>query len=402
MPRFSFQSLLPSGQLHRGVLEAATPAEAIARLRSRGEVPVRVDVERRWRDLLHLEFGGRGLSRADLGAFARELALMLGAGQDLDHALRFLVDTAPTERAKAVYGRLRDTVRGGGTLHGAMEREGGFPPLTVALVRAGEAGGALSDTLSRLATLIERQESLIAALQAAMIYPALLVVAAVGAIVLLLTQVLPQFVPLFAQAGAALPTATRIVIAMGDFVSRFGLMMLLVLVAIGVFGQRLLADPRYRRVADGWLLRIPVVGGLTREILAARFCRVLGTMLQNGVPLVGALAITGDAVGNMVAAEMVRGSIAAVKSGQRLAPFIAAAELFPQRTAHLLRLGEETASLGTLALRAAEIHEEKSRLGLQRLVSLATPAIIIIMGGAVAFIISSLLLAMLSLNDLAQ
>jgi len=402
MPRFSFQSLLPSGQLHRGVLEAVDQAEVVARLRRGGEVPVRVEPERRWRDLLHLELGGRGLSRAELGAFARELALMLGAGQDLDHALRFLVETAPSERARGIFGRLRDQVRGGGTLHGAMEREGSFPPLTVAMVRAGEAGGALSETLGRLATLLERQESLVAALQTAMVYPILLVVAAVGAIVLLLTQVLPQFVPLFAQAGASLPVETQFVIGLGAFVTSYGLLLLLSLIGAGVLARRMLADPRFRTRFDGWMLRLPVVGGLSREVAAARFCRVLGTMLQNGVPLVGALAITADAVGNLVAAGVVRGAITAVKGGQRLAPFVEAAHVFPPRTSHLLRLGEETASLGVLALRAAEIHEQKSRLGLQRLVSLANPAIIIVMGGAVAFIISSLLLAMLSLNDLAQ
>jgi len=402
MPRFSFQSLLPSGQLHRGVLEAVDQAEVVARLRRGGEVPVRVEPERRWRDLLHLELGGRGLSRAELGAFARELALMLGAGQDLDHALRFLVETAPSERARGIFGRLRDQVRGGGTLHGAMEREGSFPPLTVAMVRAGESGGALSETLGRLATLLERQESLVAALQTAMVYPILLVVAAVGAIVLLLTQVLPQFVPLFAQAGASLPVETQFVIGLGAFVTSYGLLLLLSLIGAGVLARRMLADPRFRTRFDGWMLRLPVVGGLSREVAAARFCRVLGTMLQNGVPLVGALAITADAVGNLVAAGVVRGAITAVKGGQRLAPFVEAAHVFPPRTSHLLRLGEETASLGVLALRAAEIHEQKSRLGLQRLVSLANPAIIIVMGGAVAFIISSLLLAMLSLNDLAQ
>jgi general secretion pathway protein F len=384
------------------VLEAVDQAEVVARLRRGGEVPVRVEPERRWRDLLHLELGGRGLSRAELGAFARELALMLGAGQDLDHALRFLVETAPSERARGIFGRLRDQVRGGGTLHGAMEREGSFPPLTVAMVRAGESGGALSETLGRLATLLERQESLVAALQTAMVYPILLVVAAVGAIVLLLTQVLPQFVPLFAQAGASLPVETQFVIGLGAFVTSYGLLLLLSLIGAGVLARRMLADPRFRTRFDGWMLRLPVVGGLSREVAAARFCRVLGTMLQNGVPLVGALAITADAVGNLVAAGVVRGAITAVKGGQRLAPFVEAAHVFPPRTSHLLRLGEETASLGVLALRAAEIHEQKSRLGLQRLVSLANPAIIIVMGGAVAFIISSLLLAMLSLNDLAQ
>ena len=402
MPRFSYQSLHPNGQLTRGVIEATDAPTVVAQLRARGEVPVRVSPERRFADLLHLEWGSRGLSRAELAGFARELSLMLGAGQDLDHALRFLVETAASARGKAIFERLRDRVRGGGALHAAMEREGGFPPIAVALVRAGEAGGALAETLSRLALMLEREESLRAALQAAMIYPCLLVVAALGAIVLLLTQVLPQFVPMFEQAGVALPLPTRLVIGMGDLVSHFGLWVLLLVILGAALGRKWLEDPAHRLRFDGLLLRLPVTGLLTREIIAARFTRVLGTMLQNGVGLVAALGIAAGALGNLLAAQKIEEAIAAVKGGQRLAPVLERAGVFLPRTAHLLRLGEETAQLGPLALRAAEIHEESARLGLQRLVSLATPVIIILMGGAVAFIISALLLAMLSLNDLAQ
>ncbi len=145
-----------------------------------------------------------------------------------------------------------------------------------------------------------------------------------------------------------------------------------------------------------------MIGGLAREVLAARLTRTLGTLVQNGVPLITALTIVRDAIGNLAGVAAIDHAMVAAKGGAGLSAALGEAGVFPLRTVYLLRLGEETASLGAMSLRAAEIHEEKTRLGVQRLVSLLVPAITIIMGAAVAGIVSSLLLAMLSLNDLAQ
>ncbi|HLY56046.1 MAG TPA: type II secretion system F family protein, partial [Stellaceae bacterium] len=152
---------------------------------------------------------------------------------------------------------------------------------------------------------------------------------------------------------------------------------------------------------DRLVLRLPVIGRLTREIVAARLCRTLGTLLNNGVPLIAALGIVRDALGNLAASNAVEAAIARAKGGAGLSRPLDESRVFPVRTIHLLRLGEETATLGPMALRAAQIHEEETRLGLERLVSLLVPLIVIVMGGAVATIMASLLLAMLSLNDLA-
>jgi len=273
--------------------------------------------------------------------------------------------------------------------------------LYVGLVRAGEAGGTLAPTLERLAMLMERERALMSTVKSAMIYPALLMLTAVGSITLLLTQVLPQFVPLFEQNGAVLPRPTQIMIAAGDAVSAYGLYGLL-LAAIAALGIRqALLRPGVRLTADRILLRIPVFGGLAREVLAARFTRTLGTLLINGVPLIGALGIVRDAVGNMAGVQAIDRATISAKGGAGLSRPLKESGIFPLRTTDLLRLGEETAQLGAMALRAAEIHEEKTRLGIQRLVALLVPAITIIMGVAIAGIVSSLLLAMLGLNDLA-
>jgi general secretion pathway protein F len=311
-------------------------------------------------------------------------------------------ETAPGRVRPTVTG-LREAVRDGSPLSTAMARyEGSFPAMHVGLVRAGEAGGNLGPTLARIADLLDRQRALASTITSAMIYPAVLLVAMIGAVTLLLTQVLPQFVPMFEQSGAVLPTSTRMLIAAGAFAQAYGLLVLLAVFATVGIGRVALRQDAVRLVADRILLRLPIVGGLTKELLAARFTRVLGTLLQNGVALIPALAIVRDAVGNRAARVAVDRATVTARGGGSLTQELAAAKVFPQRTIHLLRLGEETAQLAATALRAADIHEEKTRLATQRLTSLLVPAMTILMGVAVGGIVASLMTAMLSLNDLAS
>jgi general secretion pathway protein F len=407
MPAFRYLAISATGEMERGVMDAPSEAELIARLRRHGSIPMRAEPDRggSWlAGLLRMEFGrGAALRAQELANTTREMAVMLAAGQDLDRTLRFMVETAPNARVRSVLGKLRDAVRDGSPLAAALaQQKRSFPPLYVGLVRAGEAGGTLAPTLDRLAGLLERQRSLAATIKSAMIYPALLTIAAIGAIALLLTQVLPEFVPLFEQAGAALPRPTRILIAIGDAVSNYGLFALAATVLLAIAGREALRRPGPRLQADRLTLRLPVFGTLLREVLAARFTRTLGTLLINGVPLIVALSMAKDALGNLAGAAAVEQAALKAKDGAGLAGPLGAFGLFPARTIHLLRLGEETAQLGPMALRAADIHEEKTRLGVQRLISLLIPSITIVMGAAVAGIVSSLLVAMLSLDDLAR
>ncbi len=225
--------------------------------------------------------------------------------------------------------------------------------------------------------------------------------AAIGSVALLLTQVLPQFVPMFEQSGAQLPASTQFLIDAGAAVSDYGLHGLLAIVLLVFVGRAMLRQSGPRRVADRILLHVPVFGGLLREVLAARFTRVLGTLLVNGVSLIAALGVVRDAVGNTAAVAAIDQATASARDGAGLSPALAEAGVFPPRTIHLLRLGEENAQLGPDCLRAAAIHEERTRLATQRVVALLVPAITILMGMAVAGIVASLMTAMLSLNDLA-
>jgi len=403
MPAFRFVALDPAGRTTRGVMEAASEAELVARLQRQGSIPLRAEPAGTGLSrLFEREIGRRGMSRQDVANFTRELAVMLSAGQDLDRSLRFLAETAPNRRVLATVDALRQTVRDGGSLAKALGQHAGvFPRLYIGLVRAGEAGGTLAPTLERLASLLERERNLASTVKSAMIYPALLLLAAIGSIVLLLTQVLPQFVPLFEQSGAQLPGPTRALIALGDAVSNWGVAALGVLLILALAANQALKQPGPRLWADRMVLRLPVLGGLQREVLAARFTQTLGTLLVNGVPLITALGIVQDAISNRAGVLAIERASLLAKSGAGLAQPLAEAGVFPPRTIHLLRLGEETAQLGPMALRAADIHEERTRLGVQRIVAMLVPGITVVMGAAIAGIISALLLAMLGLNDLA-
>ncbi len=404
MARYRYRAVSRGGELLRGERDGTSEAEIAAQLQKSGAMVLAVSPAGRGFSLLALELGGAGaLRRGELVDATRELASMLGAGQDLDRALRFMVEEPPNKRVAAVLGRVRDLVRNGTPLATALQREPrSFTRLYIGLVRAGEAGGDLSTTLERLAGLLERQRGMTAEIQSAMIYPAILLVAAIGSIVLLLTQVLPQFVPLFAQNGVALPPSTAFLLGAGHAVSAYGPYALAGLAAFALAAHLALRKPTPRLAVDRLILRLPIIGGLVREILAARFARTLGMLLLNGVPLLSALGIAQEVLDNRAAQAAVATAAESVKTGQGMATALQRSEIFPKRLVHLLRLGEATAQLGPLALRAADIHEERTRLALQRLVSLLVPAITVLMGAAVAGIVSSLLLAMLSLNDIAQ
>lgn len=404
MAQFRYVAIDPAGQTVRGQMEAASEADVVSRLQRAGSIPMRAEpAGRGWAALLQQDIGRRGMSRQDVSDMTRELSIMLAAGQDLDRSLRFLVETAPRQRVRKTVEALRQTVRDGGSLAKAVAAHpGSFSRMYAGLIRAGEAGGTLAPTLDRLATLLERERALASTLTSALVYPALLLLAAIGSITLLLTKVLPQFVPLFEQNGAALPRATQLLIDVGALVSDYGLLALGVLLALGLVLRQVLRQPGPRLARDRLVLRLPVAGGLLREVMAARFTRTLGTLLTNGVPLITALGIVQDAIGNQAGVAAVERASLSAKGGAGLARPLSESGLFPPRTIYLLRLGEETAQLGAMSLRAADIHEERARLGIQRLVALLVPGITIVMGAAIAGIVSALLLAMLGLNDLAN
>jgi general secretion pathway protein F len=406
MPTFRYTAVDRDGKVVRGALEAASEAMVADQLHAKGGLLLSaspVGGKGGAFDFLQADLAiQRGLPKATIAYFTRELAVMLNAGQDIDHALKFLVESSEDKRMRPILESLRNQVRGGKSLAAALsEHPRIFSRLYISLVRAGEAGGKLADSLSNLADLLERESKLAATIQSAMTYPALLILASVGTVVMLLTYVLPQFTPIFEQAGAKLPRPTRILIGLGDFVREDGLIMLVALLLLGFLLYRAMQNPTLRIKVERFILRLPIVGPLSRRSQAARFMRTIGTLLRNGVSLVSALAIGRGVLDNLVAAQTVDRAASEVKSGRRLAASLATGRFFPLQTIHLIELGEETGRLSEMSLRAADIHDEQVGQSVQRLVAILVPVITIVMGVVVAGIVGSLLVAMLSLNDLA-
>ena len=406
MAKFRYTAVDTSGKRASGFIEAASQAAVADRLQRQRLLLLCVDevaYDRRFLDFLHLDIAlERGLAKSVVARFTREFSVMLQAGQDVDHALRFLVETSENKRARTVLQALRDQVRGGKSLAASLVAHPlVFSRLYVSLVRAGEMGGKLADALSHLADLLEREMRLEASIQSALTYPALLGLASAGTIMLLLTYVLPQFTPIFAQAGAQLPAPTRFLIGLGEVVRDDGAAILIALLCAFLLACRTLRETQVRIAVERVLLRVPIAGLLIRRVQAARLTRTLGTLLRNGVGLVAALGIGRDVLGVLVAAAIVDRAATKVRSGERLASALAEGQFFPPQTIHLIQLGEETGRLGEMALRAADIHADQVHHTVQRLVSLLVPIVTIVMGLVVAGIVGSLLLAMLSLNDLA-
>jgi general secretion pathway protein F len=404
---FHYTALDVAGKRSKGTIEAADTGAVAEYLHGQQCLLLRaseVGKPGSLRALLHADLGfKRGLSNSAVAQFTRELSVMLEAGQDIDRALRFLVETSSDKTARRIMQSLRDQVRGGKALAASLaEHSGTFSRLYISLVRAGEASGRLAAGLSHLADLLERNAKLTAAIQSALIYPVLLVVASAGTITLLLVYVVPQFTPIFEQAGAQLPVQTRILIELGDALRSYGGLMLAGCLGLGLLANRLLKVDEARLAIERFVLKIPIAGSLLQRADAARLTRTVGTLLQSGVGLVTALSISQGVLSSLTAAKAVDDAVLKVKEGSRLAGSLAAHEYFPAQTIHMLQLGEETGRLGEMALRAAAIHDDQIQHMVQRLVALMVPVITIVMGIVVAGIVGSLLVAMMSLNDLAN
>jgi general secretion pathway protein F len=405
MTRFRYRAATSAGDVIEGEMEAGARAMVVERLRGDGHVPIRVDeiageiVGR----IAFLSSGGRDrLSTAEVALVTRELATLLKAGLQLDRALAMLAEIAERKAVRTFLSRTLEAVRGGSTFTQALEPyRSRLPALYPGMVSAGEAGGALDEVMGRLADTLERAAALKDTVRSALYYPALVLVVAVASIVLLLTVVVPEFAPLFADSGAALPTSTRIIIALGEIMREawWALLALMLLppAALALHNQR----PEGRIRWDRFKLRLPLVGPVLQRTDVARFCRTLGTLLSNGVPVLNALRIAGDSVANQAIAEAVHALGQRLKRGDSLAQPLAESDLFPALAVQLIRVGEESGQLQAMLARVADIYDEEVKRALQRMVSLLVPGLTVALGLVVAGIVASMLTAIVGAYDLA-
>ena len=402
MPVFAYRAADRRGQTVDGVMDAPDARVVIERLHREAYFPVKVTAQaerRTWRDV---SFSRGGIRARDLLALTQQLATLVEAGMPLDRALSILEELAPNPRVKAVVADLLHSVRGGTSLSEALAKHHPrpFSRLYINMVRAGEKGGVLEATLRRLAEFQEARQAFTEAIVSALIYPVVISTVGAGAIVFLMTFVIPRFATIFADMGQAIPLPTQILLATSLVLQSYWWVGVLVLVG-AILSWRLWTGTAEGRLPwDRLLLRVPLVGALLIKVETARFARTFGTMLRSGVPVLGALAVVGDIMTNQIVGRAVHRLSDTVKRGGTVAAAMQEHTPFPMLAIHMVRVGEETGRLEDMLLKTADTVEADVRSELRRLIGLLEPAIILAMGVVVAFIVVAMLLAIFSINEI--
>jgi len=402
MATFQYKAATVDGDIVTGVLSGSSRGQVIEQLQASGHVPIRVDKSaQRAKPRRQWQLRKPRVTEEQLGVATRELSTLLNAGLPLDRALAIMISLAEGKPLAELLENVRDRVKQGATLADAMEaQENAFSRFYLSLLRAGETGGALEVVLNRLADHMEQSKELRGALTSALIYPAILVVVAIVSILVLLGYVVPQFTQMFEGVDQVLPLSTRITIAAGEAIQRYGWLLLLLCAGVVVFMRNQLTRPASAYKWHGWILKLPIAGDIIVKMEVARFAHTLGTLLQNGVPLLKALIIVKDTMSNRVLAgglERVAGSL---KEGQSLADPLGQTAHFPKFAAHMIRVGEESGELQDILQKVAATYDRDTQVTIKRALTLLEPALILTLGAIIAAVIISILVAILSINEL--
>ena len=405
MPVFSYRAADRSGRTIDGVMEAYDGAAVVERLHREQYFPLRIepiDTAGRLTGLRAVLATPGRVAAAHLFAFTQQLSTLLDAGLPLERALTILGDLTESARLRQIVQEVAQSVRAGSTLADALARHHPrpFSRLYINTVRAGEKGGVLEAALRRLAEHLESMRELREAVTSALIYPALLAVVGAGAVTFLLTFVLPRFAVVFQDLGQALPWPTRVLLAVSDGLVAYWWVLALAALALAFVWQVVTRSPGGRLAVDRWLLQIPVLGDLLRKVEVGQSTQTLGTLLASGVPILTALGVAREAVGNQVIAVALGTIQEGVKRGDGLARPMAETGEFPPLAVHMLRVGEESGRLEEMLGRVAGAYEQQIRVAVRRFVSLLEPAIILVLGVVVLGIVVAILLAILSINEL--
>lgn len=389
MPEFHYIAMDRAGQRVAGVLGGATEQAVLGELEARALTPVTIR-ERRERVRLR-----RGLPARQLGNAYAQLADLLKAGVPLLRGLRLLGRKRSSPRLAAVFKELADEVADGEELAEAMRRRGRlFPEVHVAMVRAGERGGFLEQVLERLGILVISQADLRGKVLANLIYPVVLVF--VGSIILGLIFAfgVPMFRPLYERIEGGLPAVTVLVLGVSSAIRDYAPVTLAALALAGAGAWWALKRPDVRRQLEVARTRAPVIGPLTRSLAAARFCRMLGTLLANGVPMVEAMRIARDAAGNTLLAEAIDEAADAVRAGESLAPPLERSGMLGEEVVEMISVGESANNLDEVLLKVADNLENRIDRLLGAAVRLIEPLLLTLIAGVILLVAAGLILPM--------
>lgn len=405
MARFRFRSVTTDNLRRRGILDAESPEAVVHLLRMRGETPVDVAPASRmavlW-DWLNRDLSEtRGLSRAEVTALTREWASLLAAGIRLHDVLALSAETGRRQAPRRVAARLAEAVRRGSTFAEALTAEKGFGAVHVALVRAGEASGSLPEAMQRLADDLDARARLAGRLRNALIYPAFLTLTAGGAILVLLTVVVPGLKTLGGGNAADLPAITVLVFRVSDLLTQHGRMIAAAIAGLSLLIAAAATTTAGRRRVDRLFATLPVAGPVIRGLETGRYCATLSALIEGGVPLARALPLAAGAIGNRHLRRAVDRAAARVLDGMLLGDAVARERDLPADVVVMIRTGERTGRLGQALGQAATLLDTRARNRLEALSVLIGPSLTLIFGGIAGLIVYAMLSTILAVNDLA-
>lgn len=400
MPQFAYKAKKDDGSVVTGTLQAESERSALDSLGRMGVFPMEIasraaDGPRRAPRRVT-----RRVRTDDIALFTRQLADLLKAGVSLNKALPTLSEQTGNRELSATISEISKDVSAGQPLHEAFGRHPKlFSTLYCSMVRAGETGGFLEDVLHRLALFIEKDQELRSRVRSALAYPMLLIVIGTFAVVFLMVFFIPRFSPIFEKLGASLPATTKIVMGVSYFFRDYWILAALGIVALIIGWMRMVETARGRRWLDRMKLRAPLFGEIVRKNAVSRFTRTLGTLLRSGVPILGALSIARDAMGNRVLMEDIDEASAGVKQGRSLAEILRRSSQFPPMVTDMIAVGEEAGNLDEVLVDVADSYDRQVDRAVRVFVSLFEPALLLIMAALVGFIVISMLLPVFDLSS---
>jgi general secretion pathway protein F len=413
MALFEFTGVSEAGKAVKGMREADSQKALRAVLRKEGVYLTDVTLGERGKagakdaagstdvDVKRL-FTGR-IKTDDIAITTRQLATLVGAGIPLVEALAALVEQVEHPRLRRIVSQVRQRVNEGSSLGDAMnEHHATFGNLYVNMIRAGESSGALDVVLVRLADFTESQAKLRGKIVGALAYPAVMVLVAVIIIGLLFTVVIPKVTQIFTDMNVELPIYTRLLIAAADFMRDYWYLAIAGLVLATLGARAWLRTPRGKLQADVAILKLPILGELTRIIAMSRFSRTLSTLLSSGVPLLTAMDIVRNIVGNLVLQDVIEKARDNIREGESISAPLKRSGQFPPMVCHMISVGERSGQLEDMLKKVADTYDQQVETKVSAMTSLLEPVMIIAMGGSVAFIVAAILMPILQLNSFVK
>lgn len=399
MPKYSWEARSRTGAAQKGVMEAASAAAVEAQLKKFGFGSISVKEEGKGLNMeLKLPGFAKKVETKDLVVFTRQFATMIDSGLPLVQCLDILSSQQENKTFKEVLHKVKETVEGGSTFADALSKHPNvFDQLFVNLVAAGEVGGILDTILNRLAAYIEKAMKLKKQIKGAMVYPATIMTIAIGVVAVILIFVIPTFAKMFADFGGDLPTPTKIVIALSDFVLKYILLIVGLVFAVVVAIKKYYATPNGKKVIDTIALKAPIAGPLIRKVSVARFTRTLGTLISSGVPIMDGLEIVAKTAGNKVVEEAVYKVRSSIAEGKTMAEPLQECGVFPPMVVQMISVGEATGAMDAMLSKIADFYDDEVDDAVSALTALMEPMLMVFLGTTVGGLVIAMYLPIFKL-----